>query len=1014
MEFQKEELNEILNIFQQESQEIISSMDGKLLLLEQGGFSSDIAIQLFRDAHSLKGSARMLGFGHIQNIAHKIEDLISLFKENKIKVTSEVSEVISQCLAFIMVLINKTVENKEEYISGDTDLYLKKLEDVAKIALEEAQNQEENEYTLQEQEFIAVFDKIETVIAKMLYVVSEIRLNKKYDNILKIEELIVDFITLIDSIEDEEIQGFKTFAKNVLDSVDSLNASSNKEFSFLDVNQTTNALIEKIIEYCEKKRIKRLDYYEIVNNEIQRSKQKNSLNAKKASIISQENEKIKEIINKLPLLEINCDFYSDVLDSIGYATYSQKNNTKKEILSNVKKIIEIYKNKNIPTPHDVSCALADVLKEVLNLKDVKKLNELLAKTGMIKAMSEFNRQKAPQASTKQQVDVTQKEILRDITNTEIKTLKVDSIKLDNLVGQIEELIVSKIKSNEQLTLAKQINNDLVEWQKNFVKMNYYIKYFDKKYLSNPLVQNEIDYRKIIAYNKQLSALTDLHSEKITNLIKEMGNLFKQLQESGAKLNSTTNEVETMVKNMRVLPLSTIFQLFPRMVHNIAKEKNKKIEFVINGSDVTADKNIIEELKIPLMHIIRNSIDHGIEDVNTRRLMGKNPIGRIEINASYKDNKVIVDVKDDGRGLDVEKIKSKAIEKKLLTPEEINVINEDELINLIFYPGFSTEDFVTELSGRGLGLDIVNNKINQLQGRIDVYSQINQGTVVRITLPAAIATKKVFIIQESNQLYAVETSSIKTIVRINSDDIFRKDHNNYFIYDNCAIPIYTLSQILNLDNDYTNKNKYTLAIIEADNMVFGIIIQKLISDQEIVHKKLAPPLYKVKYISGVTTLASGEACLVLNIGDIINTINSKKIISRAYLKNSIENLQDNSKYKILIVDDSHTTRILQKNILMNNGYDMHSASEPRIALEKLQKTKFDLIITDVEMPYMNGFQFIEELRKLPQYEKAPVIVVSSEPKENHLREIEKTKIISYIQKNLFKQEELIQIVQSVLK
>lgn len=1010
MEFQKEELNEILNIFQQESAEIISSMDGKLLLLEQGEYNSDIAIQLFRDAHSLKGSARMLGFNHIQNIAHKIEDVISLIKENKIKATSNITQVISDCLEFVMVLINKTVEIKQEFVSPDTELYIEKLETASKEALEEFNNVEKPKATQEEEKFISQFDKIEKIIIEVLYIVSCVRLNKNYKDIFKIEELINNFNFIIEEIEDEEISSFKNLAQNILNSVDKFKNFDNKELSFLEVNLNVNCLIEAIINYTNKKQIKRADYYEIVEDKIQKDKKENC--SKKTIDTVVENQKIKEVLEKMPLLESNFEFFNETIELVNSSIKEEINKEKKEVLLNIKKILETYRTKNSSLPHDVCFGMVEILKALIKKPDSKKIKEIYVKSDIIKTMAEF-KQKPHAHLEEHHKEISQRDFLKDFTNTEIKTLKVDSIKLDNLVGQIEELIVSKIKTNEQLTLAKQINNDLVEWQKNFIKMNYYIKYFDKKYLSNPLMQDEIDYRKIISFNKQLSALTDQHNEKIIHLIKEMSNLYKQLQESEAKLNTTTNEVETMVKNMRVLPLSTIFQLFPRMVHNIAKEKNKKIDLIINGSDVTADKTIIEELKIPLMHIIRNSIDHGIEDVATRKSLGKNPIGRIEINASYQDSKVIVDVKDNGRGLDIEKIKAKAIEKQLLTPEEISVINEEELINLIFYPGFSTEDFVTELSGRGLGLDIVNNKINELQGRVDVFSQINQGTVVRITLPAAIATKKVFIIQESKQLYAIETSVIKTIARINSDDIFRKDNNNYFVYNNNAIPIYTLSQILNLENDYRDKTKFTLAIIETDNVTVGIIIEKLISDQEIVHKKLAPPLYRIKFISGVTTLASGEACLVLNTGDIISTINSKKIMARISLKNNMEKPQDNSKYKILVVDDSYTTRILQKNILSNCGYDVHTASEPLSAFDKLSHNNFDIIISDVEMPNMNGFEFIEKLRKLPKFENIPILVVSSEPKENHLKEIEKTKIAAYIEKNSFKQDDLIKIVEKYL-
>ena len=1011
MEFQKEELNEILNIFQQESMEIISSMDGKLLMLEKDGKNTEIAMQLFRDAHSLKGSARMLGFEDIQNLAHKIEDIISLVKEEKLAITSNIADTISECLEFISSLINKTVSQKEEYKSPEIQTYIEKLETIINNYQNiESQNLTQEETNPIKKEFLEKFEKIENILIEILFTISNVRKSKDFEKIYEIEGDIRTFESIIKTIDSNIASSFENFAQNILNSLDKFKMSDNKEFSFLEVNNCAIALIEAISKYAEKEHIKRKDYYEIVEEKLKDKKTSNEV--KEINLI--EHEKANEIIERLPLLELNIDFLNDVFDLINDLISKENNPQIKTIYKNIKETLEIFKEKNTPITHDITLGIKEILNSIKQ-NDSIQTKEALTKSDVIKTMIKFQYKNKDEKSGKIQNtgELSQKEILNTITNTEIKTLRVDSTKLDNLVGQIGELIVSKIKTNEQLSLAKKISNDLADWQKNFIKMGYYIKYFDKKYLSNPIDEEIHDYRKIIAYNKQLCTLSEQHQEKIAFLIKEMSNLFKQLQESETKLNSTATEIETMVKNMRILPLSTIFQLFPRMVHNIARDKNKKIDLIIEGSDVTADKTIIEEIKTPLIHIIRNSIDHGIEDVETRKSLNKNPIGKIEINATYKDNKVIIDVKDDGRGLDIEKIKAKALEKKLLTEDELNAISNEELTNLIFYPGFSTEDFVTELSGRGLGLDIVNTKISQMNGRVDIFSELNKGTVVRIILPATVATKKVFVIEEQNQLYAVETSIIKTIVRINSDDIFEKDNRSYYIYNGSAVAIYTLSQILNFENVARETSKYTLLIIETDNTTFGIIVEKLISDQEIVHKKLAPPLYKVKHISGITTLANGEACLILNTSDIISTINSKKLRSKIISKNGIIKTQDNFKYKILIVDDSHTTRILQKNILSNYGYNVSTATDSIRALEKVKHNKYDLVITDVQMPEMNGFEFIKELRKITSYENTPVIVVSSEPKEKYSKEAEETKIKTYIQKNLFKQEELIAEIEKIL-
>jgi len=1037
MEFQQEELNEILNIFQQESIEIISSMDGKLLLLEKDVNNQDVAIQLFRDAHSLKGSARMLGFDDIQNIAHKIEDIISLVKEKKLILTSRITDTISECLEFIVFLINKTLENKAEYKSDKVQLYIQKLMDVTREEQEEQQgNKKEVEMSPQVKYLLSQMDRIEELIVDILFIISNSRKEKNYAEISNIAIKINTFLSLVGPVEDFEFDAIKNYADRVNDNIDKFETVDNKNLAFLELNDSINLFFETLFAYFDKNSISKKDYYEIVDlrlnsknlkkdeqNQIidekevkqekiiditeEKTEQEEKIEIKPIEI---KEEKIEEVAQKIPLIELNSEFFGEVLSEVENLEKNEVNSEIKQIYSNIKEMLSLYGEDSKSIPRDAMLGIKELL-EAIKANNPDEIMQAYKKSGLLKKMINFEETNSVKKEVQANV-LNQKEILNSITNAQIKTLRIDSGKLDNLVGQIGELIVSKIKTNEQLSTMKKINSELIEWQKNFTKMSYYIKYFDKKYLNSPS-NTQDDIHRFMVYNKQLCTLCEQHAGKITGIIKHAQGLFKHLQESETKLNSTTTEIETMVKNMRILPLSTIFQLFPRMVHNIARDKNKKIELVINGADVAADKTIIEEIKIPLVHIIRNSIDHGIEEPAVRKVMGKNPVGRIEINAIYKDSKVIIDVKDDGRGLDVEKIKAKALEKKILTQEEINAISDEELTNLIFYPGFSTEDFVTELSGRGLGLDIVNGKINQLNGRIDIFSQLNQGTVVRIVLPATLATRKAFLLEEQGQLYAIETSVIKTITRINADEIFERNEKSYYIYNGEVIEVFALSWILNLDNTPKETQKYTLAIIETENSLFGMVVEKLISDQEIVHKKLEPPLYKVKHISGITTLANGEACLILDIADIIATIGSKKIGAKIISKHGIIKTRANYNYKVLVVDDSYTTRILQKNILTNYGYNVFSATNPIDALFKVKSTQFDLIVSDVQMPEMNGFEFIGELRKIKSYEDTPVIVVSSEPPEQFKDEIETTKIIKYIQKNYFKQEDYISTIDSVL-
>ena len=365
------------------------------------------------------------------------------------------------------------------------------------------------------------------------------------------------------------------------------------------------------------------------------------------------------------------------------------------------------------------------------------------------------------------------------------------------------------------------------------------------------------------------------------------------------------------------------------------------------------------------------------------------------------------------GIDVEKIKQRAVEKGLFTQAEIDNLPEEQVVNLIFYPGFSTGDTVTELSGRGLGLDIVHTKISQLNGRIDVYSELNKGTLVTMELPTTMATLRTFIIMEQGQLYALPASSIQTVLRIDPNDVFIRDGKNHYIHNGEVIQVYTLSQILELENKPRETEKYTLVIVESENSRLGIIIEKLIGDQEILHKKLSPPLFRVKNIAGITTLASGEMCLILNMTDILNTTLSRKASTNIIPSTRVRALEANAKKKIFVLDDSLTTRTLQKSILMNCGYQVEVCGNPKEALKLLENDIFDLIVTDHEMPHLSGMEFVKELRKQKKYASTPVIVLTSVKEHITNKIYADVDVQDFIRKDDFEQRKFLSLINKYL-
>lgn len=448
-----------------------------------------------------------------------------------------------------------------------------------------------------------------------------------------------------------------------------------------------------------------------------------------------------------------------------------------------------------------------------------------------------------------------------------------------------------------------------------------------------------------------------------------------------------------------------------MVRDIAQEKGKKIELKIIGSETCTDKKIIEEIKAPLIHIIRNAIDHGIETPEERIELGKNPEGEIILSARQFGSKVIIEIQDNGRGINIEKIKEKAVQKGYLTQEEINSMSDEQITNIIFSPGFSTGESITNISGRGIGLDVVQTKISQLNGKVKVLSEVNKGCCVQIELPTTMSTLKAFLVKSANQTFAIPMDAINTVLRKRTDEIILNKGKKSIIFNEKSIPLFSLAEILNLEQSHTTKDKATILILENESRIIALSVDKLMGDQEILHKKLSAPLYKLKNISGVTTLISGEICFILNILDLMNAVTPSKIQINS---STSQKLLLNTSYKILLVDDSITTRTLEKNILTKAGYTVEAVQNPIEAFEIMKSTRFDLIITDIEMPEMNGFEFLEKLKTDEMYSDIPVIVVSSLLTEENKKRSAELGAEKYIVKNDFNQDEFQDTISKILR
>lgn len=712
-----------------------------------------------------------------------------------------------------------------------------------------------------------------------------------------------------------------------------------------------------------------------------------------------------DIAEKISMLQGSSIYAKEIKDDIAQLKEGVDDQNIIEIINVINDILDFISENSVQLEEQMMMTLKGAVEYCASPNENIDNDLILQQLEIMKQLLELNYKKDTGVSEIKSLSTQTSSANKSNASTEIKTLHVNAQKLDLLVNQLGELIITKIKTEKNLEKIDSIKNANEACQKDLLKTSNYLRYYNRKYLQS----GNTDQYTGVFVKQVFSLLLDI-TQNVSRTIYDLNSLYRASKEDDMKMRLIIDEMESMVKNIRVLPISTVFNSFSRMVRDIANEKGKDIDFEIEGKDTCADKKIIEEIKTPLIHILRNAIDHGIESKEERIANGKSPVGKILLSAKQDDNKVIIDVVDDGQGFNLEKIKDRAVSRGFLTQDDIDSMTDEAIMNIIFWPGFTTGDSITSISGRGIGLDVVKTKISQLNGKVKVISEFGKGSCVHIEIPVTLTTLRVFLVQISGQTFAIPIQVITTFILKNQNEIKTNNGVRSILFNGNIIPLYYLSDILELAPAPRNE-KETILIIEADDKTIGLVVDKLLGDQDILQKKLSPPLYKVKNISGITNLASGELCLILNMQDIMHYDFNKAMISA----NNQELLtSDVLSYKrILIVDDSVTTRTMVKNILLNIGYMVDTVLDADEALVKLKLTHYDLIITDLTMPKIDGYEFIERLRNDEMYADIPIIVISSLPENQARKRLNKLSIAHYISKDNFDQADLAMQVKEIL-
>ncbi|CBN53895.1 MULTISPECIES: response regulator [Kamptonema] len=470
--------------------------------------------------------------------------------------------------------------------------------------------------------------------------------------------------------------------------------------------------------------------------------------------------------------------------------------------------------------------------------------------------------------------------------------------------------------------------------------------------------------------------------------------------------------EVIQSNMR--PFADGVQGFPRMIRDLARKLNKQVKFEIIGKSTPVDRDIIKKLEAPLTHILRNSIDHGLELPEERIAAGKPAEGTVRLEAVHRGGMLSITITDNGRGINFDWLRQKILNKNLATPEIVAQLSESELMEFLFLPGFSTAKQVTEISGRGVGLDIAKSMAHEVGGTVRASSTLGKGTTFHFQLPLTLSVVRTLLVEISGEPYAFPLARIEQIVNVNKEEISSVENRQYFTMDNKNIGLVAAYQVLELKQPPPPSNTLSVVVISEQSDYYGLVVDRFLGEHDLVVRPLDPQLGKVQDISAAALMGDGSPILIVDASDLMRSVDN--LLNNSQLNrviNSSDKFVVEGPKSILVVDDSITVREMQRKLLQNKGYNVDVAVDGMEGWHAVSTNHYDLVISDVDMPRMNGIEFTTKIKNNPKFSSIPVIIVSyKDREEDRIRGLE-AGADYYLTKASFQDDTLVNAVYDLI-
>ena len=596
-------------------------------------------------------------------------------------------------------------------------------------------------------------------------------------------------------------------------------------------------------------------------------------------------------------------------------------------------------------------------------------------------------------------------------NLSSETIRVATTKLDAVMRQAEELLTPRLASAQRAKELRETAVALAQWKNKRTQIQPALRLVE-----HSLARDHNTHATAQKYPALPKLLEYLESEQLAvkSFELSLARLRKSADHDQRTLAGMTDGLLRDVREMHLLPFSSLIEIFPRFTRELARDQGKEVVLTIQGGEIEIDRRILEEMKDPLLHMLRNCIDHGIETSALRVDKQKPPHGTCTLAISQLDSgKVEILVTDDGAGIDAAKVKAVACKLGLVSAEEMERLEESAALALIFQSGISTSPLITDVSGRGLGLAIVREKVECLGGVIALESTLDVGTRFRITLPLTLATFRGVLVRAGAQLFVIPVGSVERVARVACKEIRTVENRETIVLHGEVISLVDLGDVLEMP-----RPKPAAAVSHAPVVVLGqnsvrvaFRVDEILGEQEIRVKNLGPQLARVRNIGGASMLGTGQMAPVLNVADLLKS--AVRQITTPRVPTTMEQPALGTKSSILVVEDSITSRALLKNILESAGYRVTVAVDGIDAYTALKSATFDLVVSDVEMPRMDGFDLTAKVRADKQLAALPIVLVTALGSREHRERGIDVGANAYIVKSSFDQSNLLESIRRLL-